>query len=68
MIKKIIEKYGEAFQNLLTESGMSHNMAEIFNILIIGLLFFGIMYFIDQLIKKIIIRSFKFLRKKEKMH
>jgi miniconductance mechanosensitive channel len=66
MIKKIIEKYGEAFQNLLTESGMNRNMAEIFNILIIGLLFFGIMYFIDQLIKKIIIKSFKFLRKKGK--
>ena len=66
MIKKIIEKYGESFQTLLTESGMSQNMAAIFNIFIIALLFFGIMYFIDQLIKKIIIKSFKTLRKKGK--
>lgn len=66
MIKKIIEKYGESFQTLLTESGMSRNMAAIFNIFIIALLFFGIMYFIDQLIKKIIIKSFKAFRKKGK--
>lgn len=66
MIKKIIEKYGESFQTLLTESGMSSNMAAIFNIFIIALLFFGIMYFIDQLIKEIIIRSFKAFRKKGK--
>ena len=65
MIKKIIEKYGESFQTLLTESGMSQNMAAIFNIFIIALLFFGIMYFIDQLIKKIIINSFKTFRKKK---
>ena len=66
MIKKIIEKYGESFQTLLTESGMSQNMAAMFNIFIIALLFFGIMYFIDQLIKKIIINSFKTFRKKSK--
>jgi miniconductance mechanosensitive channel len=66
MIKKIIGKYGEWFQTLLTENGMNHNMAAIFNIIIIALLFFGVMYFIDQLIKKIIIRSFKVFRKKGK--
>ncbi|MBT3872317.1 MAG: mechanosensitive ion channel [Flavobacteriaceae bacterium] len=66
MIKKFIQKYGEWFQTLLTENGINHNMAAIFNMIIIVLLFFGTMYFIDQLIKKIIISFFKTFRKKRK--
>ncbi len=31
MIKKFIQKYGEWFQTLLTENGINHNMAAIFN-------------------------------------
>ena len=65
MIKKFIQKYGEWFQALFTENGVNHNMAAIFNMIIIVLLFFGTMYFIDQLIKKIIINSFKTFRKKK---
>ena len=66
MIKKFIQKYGEWFQTLFTENGVNHNMAAIFNMIIIVLLFSGTMYFIDQLIKKIIINSFKAFRKKSK--
>jgi len=66
MIKKFIQKYGEWFETLFTENGVNHNMAAIFNMIIIVLLFSGTMYFIDQLIKKIIINSFKAFRKKSK--
>jgi miniconductance mechanosensitive channel len=66
MIIKFIQKYAEWFQVLFTKNGMNPNMAEVFNVIIIALLFFGTMYLIDQLIKKIIIGIFKIFSKKTK--
>jgi miniconductance mechanosensitive channel len=64
MIIKFIQKYAEWFQVLFTKNGMNPNMAAVFNVIIIALLFFGTMYLIDQLIKKIIIGIFKVFSKK----
>jgi miniconductance mechanosensitive channel len=66
MIIKFIQKYAEWFQVLFTKNGMNPNMAAVFNVIIIALLFFGTMYLIDQLIKKIIIGIFKIFSKKTK--
>lgn len=64
MIEKFIIKYDEWFQRLFIKSGMETYMAEILNVIIVAILFFGFMFIIDLIIKIIIIRVFKIFSNK----
>ena len=63
--KKIIE-YSDWLQHYFLDKGMNAELAIILNILVIGILFFGFIYLIDILLKRIIIKLFKAFSNKTK--
>ena len=61
--QKIIE-YSDWLQHYFIDYGMNSKIAIILNILIIGILFFALLYLLDIIVKKIIIKIFKFFSNK----
>ena len=59
MINNIVIEYSHWLQEYFIYTGMSSTLAIILNVIIIGILFFAIMYLLDILIKKIVIQIFK---------
>lgn len=66
MLNKNIIEYSDCLQHYFIDNGMNSDLAIILNILIIGILFFGFIYLIDILIKRIIIQLFKAFSNKTK--
>ncbi|MFK5981879.1 MAG: mechanosensitive ion channel [Flavobacteriaceae bacterium] len=66
MIKKFIQEYNQWFQEYFLSIGMNRELAIILNILIIAIIFFGIIFLLDLLIKRITIWLFKIISPKTK--
>jgi len=66
MIKNFILTYNQWFQEYFLSIGMNNEIAIILNVLLIGIMFFGLIYFLDLLIKKITIKLFKIISPKTK--
>jgi len=66
MIKRIIEEYNQWFQEYFLSVGMNRDIAIILNILIIAIIFFGTIFLLDLLIKKLTIWLFKIISPKTK--
>ncbi|MCF6307134.1 MAG: mechanosensitive ion channel family protein [Flavobacteriaceae bacterium] len=64
MIKRILLKYSHWFQDYFTSNGLNIELSKLLNIIIIGILFFGIIYVFDKLIKSIVIKLFKYFSSK----
>jgi len=58
-MKDWLQHYSHWCQEFFLNNGMNSDLATILNVLIIGILFFAIIYLLDVLSKKIIIRLFK---------
>ncbi len=59
MINKLLLKYSHWFQDYFVNRGLNLELSKILNIIIIGILFFSIIYLLDKLIKSIVIKLFK---------
>ncbi len=66
MLNNKILEYSHWFQEYFIGNGMNSELALILNIVIIGILFFAIIYLLDIVIKKIIIEFFKAFSNKTK--
>jgi len=66
MLNNKIVEYSHWLQEYFISNGMNVNFATILNVLIIGVLFFAIMFLLDIIIKKIIIQLFKYFSNKTK--
>jgi len=66
MIYKFLVKYSHWFQDHFTSLGLGEDISKILNILIISILFFGFIYLFDILIKRIIIKAFRYFSNKSK--
>ena len=66
MIKKIIQEYNQWFQEYFLSIGMNRELSIVLNILIIAIIFFGTIFLLDLLIKKITIWLFKVISPKTK--
>jgi len=66
MIKRIIQEYNQWFQEYFLSIGMNRELSIILNILIIGIVFFGSIFILDFIIKKITIWLFKIISPKTK--
>jgi len=66
MIKKILLKYSHWFQDYFASNGISTEISKILNVLIIGIIFFGLIFLFDKIIKSIVIKIFKYFSTKSK--
>lgn len=66
MIIEFFRKYDEWFKDFFLEKGLEPNLAALFNVIIVAVLFFVTIYFIDLIVKKIIIKVFNIFSNKTK--
>lgn len=66
MIYNFISKYSHWFNDYFLKIGLDAELSKILNVLIIGIVFFSIIYLFDFVIKKIIIKIFNALSSKSK--
>ncbi len=66
MFKNFIQDYNQWFQDYFLDIGMNKEIAIVLNVLFIGIIFFGTIFLLDLLIKKITIWLFKIISPRTK--
>ncbi len=66
MIKKFILEYDQWFQEIFLNVGLGETFSSFLNLIIIAVIFFGLIFLLDLVIKKITIKLFKIFTPKTK--
>ena len=66
MLNNNIQEYSHWFQEYFINNGMNTDLAIFLNVFIVGILFFALIFVLDLIIKKLIIKLFKAFSNKTK--